>query len=233
MNNGKLYLIPVPIHSEEEFNIKHIPPYLTEIINKISVFAVENIRTSRRFLRKINPKFNIDDTNFEIIDKRTSESDYSKIINYLKKGIDVGVMSESGCPGVADPGQNLCRLAHENNILIKPLIGPSSILLALMASGLNGQKFIFHGYLPIEKEKRIKEIKKLSKISGSHIFIETPYRNQKVFDDIIHNLKQDDKKLSVASDITGKNENIFTEKISDLKKKKIMLEKFPTIFIFG
>lgn len=232
MKKGKLYLIPVPIHCEDEFNSNFIPPYLNKIINKLNIFAVENMRTSRRFLRKINPKFNIDKTNFEIINKKTSDSDYIKIIKYLLKGNNVGVMSESGCPAIADPGKKLCSLAHENNIIIKPLIGPSSILLALMASGLNGQKFTFHGYLPIEKGKRISEIKRLSKITGAHIFIENPYRNQKIFDNIIEALKPLDRKLCVASDITGKKENIFTKKISDLKNQKIRLEKYPTIFIF-
>ena len=231
MNKGKLYLVPVPIHGEDEFNSKFLPPYLIEIINQLSVFAVENIRTSRRFLRKVNPEFNIDDTNFEIIDKRANDATYSNIINYLINGYDVGVMSESGCPGIADPGQKLCRLAHEKNIVIKPLIGPSSILLALMASGLNGQKFMFHGYLPIEKERRIKEIKKLQKNSGAHIFIETPYRNQKVLYDIIQNIKPDVRKLCIASDLTGTNEKVITKKIAELKKEKLILEKFPTIFI--
>lgn len=231
MKKGKLYLIPVPIHSEDEFNSKFIPPYLTETINKLNVFAVENIRTSRRFLRKINPNFNIDQTTFHVIDKRTEDSEYSNIINSLTKGYDVGVMSESGCPGIADPGQKLCKLAHDKNIITKPLIGPSSIILALMASGLNGQRFKFHGYLPIEKENRIKEIKKLRQNTGAHIFIETPYRNQKVYDDLVKNLKPDDRKLCVASDLTGRSESIFTKKISELKQDKITLKKYPTIFI--
>ena len=231
MKKGKLYLIPVPIHSEDEFNSKFIPPYLTETINKLNVFAVENIRTSRRFLRKINPNFNIDQATFHVIDKRTEYSDYINIINSLTKGYDVGVMSESGCPGIADPGQKLCKLAHDKNIITKPLIGPSSIILALIASGLNGQRFKFHGYLPIEKENRIKEIKKIRQNTGAHIFIETPYRNQKVYDDLVQNLKPDDRKLCVASDLTGINESISTKKISELKQDKITLKKYPTVFI--
>ena len=232
MKKGTLYLIPVPIHSEDEFNLKLIPPYLTEIINPINVFAVENIRTSRRFLRKTNPKFNINEKTFIEINKRTEDIDYSKIIKYTVEGFDVGVMSESGCPGIADPGQKLCNLAHEKNIKINPLIGPSSIILALMSSGLNGQRFTFHGYLPIEKGNRIKEIKKIHPNTGAHIFIETPYRNQKVYDDLLQNLKPDYRKLCVASDLTGVNENIFTKKISELKEDKIILKKKPTIFIF-
>ena len=232
MKKGRLYLIPVPIHNEDEFNSKLIPPYLTETINKISLFAVENIRTSRRFLRKINPKFNINETTFHEINKRTEDNDYRNIIKYAIEGHDVGVMSESGCPGIADPGQKLCSIAHEKNIKIKPLIGPSSIILALMSSGFNGQRFTFHGYLPIEKKNRIKAIKKIRQNTGTHIFIETPYRNQKVYDELLQNLKPEYRKLCIASDLTGKNENIFTKKISDLKKDKIILKKQPTIFIF-
>lgn len=228
---GKLYLIPVPIHSEEDFNIEYTPPYLIKIVNKIKIFAVENIRTSRRFLRKLNPKYNIDHTVFELINKKSDSNDFIKILEYLLNGNNVGVMSESGCPGIADPGQKICDIAHQNKISIKPLIGPSSILLALMASGLNGQKFQFHGYLPINNSERINALKKLKPYTGSHIFIETPYRNQKVFDEIINTIKDRNRKLCVAIDITGKNEKIFTKKITVLKNEVIVLKKYPTIFI--
>lgn len=228
---GKLYLIPVPIHSEEDFNIEYTPPYLIKIVNKIKIFAVENIRTSRRFLRKLNPKYDIDHTVFELINKKSDSDDFIKILEYLLNGNNVGVMSESGCPGIADPGQKICDIAHQNKISIKPLIGPSSILLALMASGLNGQKFQFHGYLPINSSERINALKKLKPYTGSHIFIETPYRNQKVFDEIINTIKDRNRKLCVAIDITGKNEKIFTKKIDVLKNEVIVLKKYPTIFI--
>ena len=228
---GKLYLIPVPIHSEEDFNIEYTPPYLIKIVNKIKIFAVENIRTSRRFLRKLNPKYDIDHTVFELINKKSDSDDFIKILEYLLNGNNVGVMSESGCPGIADPGQKICDIAHQNKISIKPLIGPSSILLALMASGLNGQKFQFHGYLPINNSERINALKKLKPYTGSHIFIETPYRNQKVFDEIINTIKDRNRKLCVAIDITGKNEKIFTKKITVLKNEVIVLKKYPTIFI--
>ena len=167
---GKLYLIPVPIHGEEDFNIEYTPPYLIKIVNKIKIFAVENIRTSRRFLRKLNPKYDIDHTVFELINKKSNSNDFIKILEYLLNGNNVGLMSESGCPGIADPGQKICDIAHQNKISIKPLIGPSSILLALMASGLNGQKFQFHGYLPINNSERINALKKL-KPYQTHILI--------------------------------------------------------------
>jgi 16S rRNA (cytidine1402-2'-O)-methyltransferase len=232
MSKGILYLIPVPIHSEDDFNIKFIPPYIIEIINSIKFFAVENIRTSRRFIKKLNPKFDIDNTNFFIVDKRADKEIIKEIINHILNGNNVGVMSESGCPGIADPGQEICELAHKNQIVIKPLIGPTSIISALMASGLNGQEFKFHGYLPIEQNERIKKIKIIQESSGAHIFIETPYRNQKVLEDLIKHLKPQKRKISIAIDLTGKGEKIITKSVYEFSNSKIILEKKPTIFIF-
>ena len=232
MSKGILYLIPVPIHSEDDFDIKLIPPYIIEIINSIKFFAVENIRTSRRFIKKLNPKFDIDNTNFFIVDKRADKEIIKEIINHILDGSNVGVMSESGCPGIADPGQEICELAHKNQIVIKPLIGPTSIISALMASGLNGQEFKFHGYLPIEQNERIKKIKIIQESPGAHIFIETPYRNQKVFEDLIKHLKPQKRKISIAIDLTGKKEKIITKSVYEFSNSKIILEKKPTIFIF-
>ena len=232
MSKGILYLIPVPIHSEDDFDIKLIPPYIIEIINSIKFFAVENIRTSRRFIKKLNPRFNINNTNFFIVDKRADKEIIKEIINHILNGNNVGVMSESGCPGIADPGQEICELAHKNQIVIKPLIGPTSIISALMASGLNGQEFKFHGYLPIEQNERIKKIKIIQESSGAHIFIETPYRNQKVFEDLIKHLKPQKRKISIAIDLTGKGEKIITKSVYEFSNSKIILEKKPTIFIF-
>jgi 16S rRNA (cytidine1402-2'-O)-methyltransferase len=232
MNKGRLYLIPVPIHSEDDFNIKLIPPYIIKIIDNLNFFAVENLRTSRRFIKKLNPRFDIDNTKFFIVDKRAKKEIIINVINHLIDGYDVGVMSESGCPGIADPGQEICELAHKNQITIKPLIGPSSIISALMASGLNGQEFKFHGYLPIEQKERIKKIKILQEKPGAHIFIETPYRNQKVLEDLIKNLKPQNRKISIAIDITGKGEKIITKSVYELSNNKIILEKKPAIFIF-
>ena len=232
MSKGILYLIPVPIHSEDDFDIKLIPPYIIEIINSIKFFAVENIRTSRRFIKKLNPKFDIDNSNFFIVDKRADKEIIKEIINHILDGSNVGVMSESGCPGIADPGQEICELAHKNQIVIKPLIGPTSIISALMASGLNGQEFKFHGYLPIEQNERIKKIKIIQESSGAHIFIETPYRNQKVLEDLIKHLKPQKRKISIAIDLTGKGEKIITKSVYEFSNSKIILEKKPTIFIF-
>lgn len=232
MSKGILYLIPVPIHSEEDFNIKFIPPNIIELINNLKFFAVENIRTSRRFIKKLNPNFDIDNTNFFIVDKRTGKEIIREIVDRLLDGNDVGIMSESGCPGIADPGQEICELAHKHQIAIKPLIGPNSIILALMASGLNGQEFKFHGYLPIEQKDRIKEINIIQKKTGAHIFIETPYRNQKVLEDLIKQIKPQNRKISIAVDLTGKSEKIITKSVYELSNSKIILEKKPTIFIF-
>ena len=232
MSKGILYLIPVPIHNEEDFNVKLIPPYIIKIIENLKIFAVENIRTSRRFIKKLNPSFEIDNTNFLIVDKRAEKEIILDVINHLLDGYDVGVMSESGCPGIADPGQEICELAHKNQIKIKPLIGPSSIISALMASGLNGQEFKFHGYLPIEQKERIKKIKIIQEKSGAHIFIETPYRNQKVLEDLINHLKPQNRKISIAIDLTGKGEKIITKSVYELSNSKIILEKKPSIFIF-
>jgi len=232
MSKGILYLIPVPIHSEEDFNIKFIPPNIIELINNLKFFAVENIRTSRRFIKKLNPNFDIDNTNFFIVDKRTGKEIIREIVDRLLDGNDVGIMSESGCPGIADPGQEICELAHKHQIAIKPLIGPNSIILALMASGLNGQEFKFHGYLPIEQKDRIKEINIIQKKTGAHIFIETPYRNQKVLEDLIKQIKPQNRKISIAIDLTGKSEKIITKTVYELSNSKIILEKKPTIFIF-
>ena len=232
MSKGILYLIPVPIHNEEDFNIKLIPPYIIKIIDNLKIFAVENIRTSRRFIKKLNPNFDIDNTNFFIVDKRTGKEIIREIVDRLLDGNDVGIMSESGCPGIADPGQEICELAHKHQIAIKPLIGPNSIILALMASGLNGQEFKFHGYLPIEQKDRIKEINVIQKKTGAHIFIETPYRNQKVLEDLIKQIKPQNRKISIAIDLTGKSEKIITKSVYELSNSKIILEKKPTIFIF-
>lgn len=232
MSKGTLFLIPVPIHCEDDFNIKLIPPYIIELINNLKFFAVENIRTSRRFIKKLNPNFDLDNTNFFIMDKRARREIIREFVDHLLDGNDVGVMSESGCPGIADPGQEICELAHKYQIAIKPLIGPNSIILALMASGLNGQEFKFHGYLPIEQKDRIKEINIIQKKTGAHIFIETPYRNQKVLEDLIKQLKPQNRKISIAIDLTGKNEKIITKSVYELSNSKIILEKKPTIFIF-
>ncbi len=232
MTKGCVYLIPVSIDNDSEFNKTYIAPYITTRINNLDYFVVENVRTARRFIKKINPNFDINNTKFVELNKRTNKVTVEKIINTVKFGTSIGLMSESGCPGIADPGSEICSLAHKNNIKVKPLIGPCSIILALMASGLGGQNFSFHGYLPIEKTERIKKIKKLCKINYTHIFIETPYRNNQLLEDLIKYIEPKTKKLTIASNVTSSGEIIITKRIEDFKKINLDLNKKPTIFIF-
>ena len=160
-NSGEIFLIPSPIEQLEEYNLNFIPVYVKNTIKRLDYFAVENLRTARRFIKKVERDYNIDKATFTLINKKSSEEDINEIIKKVQEGKDVGVISEAGCPGIADPGQKLCEKAHIKNIKINPMIGPSSITLALMASGLNGQEFKFHGYLPIKKEERKQKIKEI------------------------------------------------------------------------
>jgi len=231
INKGNVFLIPLPITELDQFKISSQPLFNINIINQINCFAVENMRTARRFLKKINQNIDIDQIQFIELNKKTTEKDLVKIIAILEQGEDIGVMSESGCPGIADPGQEICKRAHLNNIRVIPLIGPSSILMALMASGLNGQQFTFHGYLPIKENEIIKKLNKLNRIPGAHIFIETPYRNSKLLQTLINSLPKN-KRLCVAIDVNGKNEKIITKKVHEMKDVKLHIKKQPTIFIF-
>ena len=231
VNKGNIYLIPLPITALDEFKSDSYPLQNTQVINQLNYFAVENIRTARRFLKKINRNIDIDQLHFIELNKKTTDEELSIIIKILKEGDDVGVMSESGCPGIADPGQEICKRAHQDNIRVIPLIGPSSILMALMASGLNGQQFTFHGYLPIKENEITHKINKLTKIPGAHIFIETPYRNAKLFQILVEKLPIN-KRLCVAVDVNGKNEKIITKEVHEMKDVELYIKKQPTIFIF-
>lgn len=231
VNKGNIYLIPLPIAALDEFKSDSYPLQNAQIINQLNYFAVENIRTARRFLKKINRNIDIDQLHFIELNKKTTDEELSIIIKILKEGDDIGVMSESGCPGIADPGQEICKRAHQYNIRVIPLIGPSSILMALMASGLNGQQFTFHGYLPIKENEITQKLNKLTKIPGAHIFIETPYRNAKLLQILVEKLPKN-KRLCVAMDVNGKNEKIITKEIHEMKDVELYIKKQPTIFIF-
>ena len=231
VNKGNIYLIPLPIAALDEFKSDSYPLQNAQIINQLNYFAVENIRTARRFLKKINRNIDIDQLHFIELNKKTTDEELSIIIKILKEGDDVGVMSESGCPGIADPGQEICKRAHQDNIRVIPLIGPSSILMALMASGLNGQQFTFHGYLPIKENEITQKLNKLTKIPGAHIFIETPYRNAKLLQILVEKLPKN-KRLCVAMDVNGKNEKIITKEVHEMKDVELYIKKQPTIFIF-
>lgn len=230
MSLGKLYLLPVPIAegrldtlSEE---VKNIIPYLRH-------FFVENIRTARRFIKSIHPDTVIDELQFSEVNKYTG-ADTSLLKTWLKNGCDVGVMSESGCPGIADPGADIAAIAQEMGVQVVPLAGPSSVLLALMSSGFNGQSFCFNGYLPVKEPERSKQIKFLEahskKNNQTQIFIETPYRNNTLLGDFLKHCSEHTK-LCVAYNITSSEAFIKTKTIRQWKQEKLMLDKQPCVFL--
>lgn len=227
---GKVYLIPTVLHEEA---IQTIPPYILDAVKDCSVFFVEQEKTARRFLKKLWREIVIDDYQWFAIHKAETEV-RAKFVQLLKEGKNIGIISEAGCPGIADPGQILVEAAQSIHAVVKPLVGPSSILLALMASGMNGQCFQFHGYLPIEGAERKKKIKELEtdsyKRNCTQLFIETPYRNNAMINDLLHACKQETK-LCIAVDITAANESIQTKTIQDWKKQPIDIHKRLAIFL--
>jgi 16S rRNA (cytidine1402-2'-O)-methyltransferase len=229
-----LYLIPNVISEGTQFEV--IPPHVIKALKSISHFLVEDVRTARRYLSSLKIYDSIDRLHFEVLNKDTKEIDLADMMKPLLSGNYMGIISESGCPGVADPGAKAVAFAHQRNIQVIPLVGPSSILLGLMASGLNGQKFAFHGYLPIDGKEAIKTIKDLERESKqkqqTQIFIETPFRNNQVFDHFLNSLDQDTL-LTIAIDIAGDKENIRTKSVRDWKAFKPVLPKAPSIFLFG
>lgn len=233
MSKPEILLIPNLLGEQAEQSTS-LPQELALQIQSIRVFAVEHVKDARRLLVKIGLKEIIDQSQFFEINKRTDPSDYLEIIEQAKQGNSIGIISDAGCPGVADPGSILVALAHENNIKVKPLVGPSSILLALMAAGFNGQSFAFTGYLGREKSDRIKSLKALELLSSqkkqTQLFMETPYRNEALFDDILNSLNPSTL-LSIACDLTLDSEFIDTKSIAKWKKSpKPKLHKRPAIF---
>ena len=224
-----VYLIP-SLLSEE--GLDAIPAYILEGIKNCQVFFAENERTTRRYFKQLWKEMVIDDYAWVNMADNSKVSDVFK--TYLKENKDIGIISEAGCPGVADPGQGLIAIAQEMNVEVKPLVGPNSILLALMASGLNGQQFQFIGYLPIDNNLRIKAIKDLEAESArkkcTQIFIETPYRNNQLIEALVK-VCNHSTKLCIAVDITGKNEWIKTKTIADWQKSKLDIHKRPAIFL--
>jgi 16S rRNA (cytidine1402-2'-O)-methyltransferase len=227
-----LFLIPMPI-SEIELNWS-IPLNVINQISKIECFIVENSKVSRHFLKQVNPQIIWDNITIFEMDKHQIQSQNKDILNLIQKHHHVGLMSDAGLPCIADPGNHVVRIAHDNGIQVKPLIGPSSIILALIASGLNGQSFKFHGYLPSKPEERKKAIASLEKIckDTTQLFIEAPYRNQAMFSDLIKTLNSDIK-LLIASDICGENEFILCKPIKWWRENPIELGKIPCMFAIG
>ncbi len=229
---GKVYLIPTVLH-EAEKALETIPDYVLNAVKDCSVFFVENEKTTRRYLKKIWKEIVIDDYTWHTIHK--AEDDLKNIfVGYLKDGKNIGIISEAGCPCIGDPGQILVNEAQKINAIVIPLVGPSSILLALMASGMNGQTFQFNGYLPIDSASRKKAIKDLEEYSikknCTQIFIETPYRNNQLIKDLLQTCK-DETRLCIAVDITSSSEKIQTKKIKDWKINYPALQKQPCIFL--
>ena len=236
MSKAKVYLIPNFLGNDVSVD-RSFPKENRDIVESISHFAVENLKDSRRFLIRIGLKNKIDESEFYSLDKRSTDEDVLLILSALQEGNSVGIISDAGCPGVADPGSILVAEAHRQGFTVIPLIGPSSILLALMASGFNGQSFAFKGYLHREKairSKELKEMEMLSKKEGqTQIFMETPYRNEALWADLMQVLNPNTK-LCVAANITCPNEFIRTSSISEWRKsKKENLNKIPTIFVLS
>jgi 16S rRNA (cytidine1402-2'-O)-methyltransferase len=233
---GKVFLIPCPL-AENSID-STIPLGVKETIASVDYFLVEDVRSARRYLSALKLGLNIDSLHFYKVDKDTSITEVQNIFKSIPEDKDLGILSEAGCPGIADPGSLVAKIAHTLNKKVVPLVGPSSILLALMASGFNGQSFSFHGYLPIEKEKRIQSLKSLEKKTESEystqIFIETPYRNMSLMEDILSHCNPKTK-LCVAANITHPNEEyIHTKSIAQWKKTPLpSLHKIPCIFLIG
>ncbi len=230
-----LYLVPNVLAEGDWQTV--LPAQVHTILTETKYFIVENIRTARRFMKQVNREINIDECTFYEINKRTKPQDLPLFLKPLVDGKDVAVISEAGCPGVADPGADVVRIAHQRGMKVVPIVGPSSILLALMASGLNGQDFAFRGYLPVKPLERVRAISDLEKTSRNskqtQIFIETPYRNNQLISDILKTCAPSIL-FCIAANITGENEFIQTKSIQDWKKNGTPdLHKQPVIFLIG
>jgi len=227
---GKLFLIPIPI---ADGVLKTLSEEVKQTSATLKHYFVENIRTARRFLKALHPDIVIDDLSFSEIDKHNGP-DINLFKRWLNEGLSVGVMSESGCPGIADPGAELASIAQKMGVTVIPLSGPNSLILALMASGLNGQSFCFNGYLPVKEPARGQKIKLLEQTSKkenqTQLFIETPYRNNNLLEDFIKHCS-DNTRLCIAQNITGPDQFIRTKTIGAWKKQKPALEKLPAVFL--
>ena len=232
---ASIYLIPTHLSNAPLSNV--LPDYNFKIIKQIKYFIVENIRTARRFLKQVDRTINIDELTFFELNEHTDKTLLISYIEPIKNNNDIGIISEAGCPAIADPGADIVSIAQEKNIKVVPLVGPSSILLSLMASGFNGQSFAFNGYLPIDKNERINTLKRFEKKifseSQTQIFIETPYRNVQLVEDICKTLS-DNIKLCIAVDITSDSEIIKTKTIRQWKNNVDSIgsiHKRPAIFL--
>jgi len=231
---GTLYLIPTVLAEDTAPQV--LPPQIATCVASLSYFLVENARTARRFVKSVAPSQVIEELRITVIDKDSTATDISAALKPVQAGLHAGVLSEAGCPGIADPGAELARAAHQLGIRVVPLVGPSSLLLALMASGMNGQSFAFHGYLPIEKPKRIAALKNLERLAltqhQTQLFIETPYRNMQLLEDLLAQL-QPSTRLCIAASLTAENEFVQTHTVADWKGKVPDIHKQPAVFLLG
>ncbi len=230
---ASLYLIPVPLADVPLEQC--LPSGNKDIILSLKYFIVENIRSARRFLKLVDKSIDIDSLHFVELNKHTTAEEMTTYLNPMKEGHSIGIISEAGCPAIADPGSDVVAIAQRKGYQVCPLVGPSSILLALMSSGFNGQSFTFNGYLPIKDDERAKTLKNLEQKSlrgETQIFIETPYRNDKMLAELYRHCKGSSK-LCIASNITAPNAMIQTKTLQEWAKQKINLGKVPTIFLLG
>lgn len=229
---ASVYLIPVTLG--ETTVEKVLPSYNREIILKINYFIVENIRSARRFLKKTEPSIDIDSLTFFELNKHTDVHQINNYLDPIKGGFDIGIISEAGCPAIADPGAAIVEIAQKKNIRVIPLVGPSSILMSLMGSGFNGQSFAFHGYLPIDASERTRRIKQLEQRiyqeDQTQIFIETPYRNEKLLKDLVQSCSPSTR-LCIAVNITCEDEFIKTLPVKEWGKKTPNFIKKPCVFL--
>jgi 16S rRNA (cytidine1402-2'-O)-methyltransferase len=234
MQKGTLFLIPTVLASDTSDKV--LSPQIRDIITNTRHFFTENIRTARRFISELNLGIKIDTLNFYLLDKDTPAFEIEKQFALFESGKNIGLLSEAGCPGIADPGAVAVALAHKKNIKVVPLAGPSAILLALMGSGMNGQSFAFYGYLPIDRNERIKTIRQLEtdvfKKKQTQIFMETPFRNNQLLEDILLTCRPDTL-LCIASEITATTEFLKTHPIQYWKTHVPDLHKKPTVFCLG
>lgn len=228
----KLYLFPVPMGDTPVTDV--LPQRNVDLVKTVSHFVVENIRSARRFLKACDRSIDIDSINFVELNEHTPATAVSAMLQPMREGFDIGVISEAGCPAVADPGADLVAVAQREGYEVVPLVGPSSIIMSLMASGFNGQSFAFGGYLPIDDPRRSSTLKEMERRirrdNQTQIFIETPYRNNRLIDDLCRRLPGD-LLLCVASDISGPNQSIITRSLADWKTSGYHYEKIPTIFL--
>lgn len=231
---GTLYLIPVTLGDSPVQHV--IPAYVLELLDRLDHFIVEDLRSARRYLKRAGVANTIDDLSFYLLNEHTDDHAMNELLAVLTVGNDAGMLSEAGVPAVADPGSELVALAHRHGIRVVPLAGPSSILMALMASGMNGQSFRFHGYLPVKKPQRLNSLRKIEKIAletgETQIFMETPYRNMSLVGDIVSTCR-DHTLLCIAADISLVTETIKTKTVREWKGKLPDIHKRPAVFLLS